>query len=116
VASPSGTPVGPNRRHAYCPLCGQRREMLANDVREVEDALCPGRCKTAWRAVTALRERESASARIAARRRVEYESRQPHPPALSELLLLRWRAGDWGVAPEDVLARVADGDLGEKRA
>jgi hypothetical protein len=83
--------------------------MLANDVRDVQDALCPGRCKTAWYAVSALRERESSSARIAARRRVEYETQQPHPPALSELLLLRWRAGDWTVAPEDVLARVAEG-------
>jgi len=90
--------------------------MLANDVRAIEDALCPGRCETAWRAVSALRQRESASARIAARRRIEYERQQPHPAALSELLLLRWRAGDWTVAPEVVLARVADGDLGEKRA
>jgi len=90
--------------------------MLANDVRDVEDALCPGRCETAWHAVNALRERESASARIAARRRVEYESQQPHPPALSELLLLRWRAGDWTVAPEDVLARVGNGGAGGQTA
>src|SRR5689334_684510 len=92
----SATPVGSNRRHAYCPLCGQpRAEMLASDVRHVEDALCPGRCDTAWRALEALRSRESSSARIATRRRLEYESQQVHQPALSELLLLRWRAGDW---------------------
>ena len=102
--SPSATPVGSNRRHAFCPLCGKPRvEMLANDVRRVEDALCPGRCDTAWRALVALRLRESSSMRIATRRRVEYESQQAHAPALSELLLLRWRAGDWTVAPESLL-------------
>jgi hypothetical protein len=80
--------------------------MLASDVRRVEDALCPGRCDTAWHALAALRLRESSSMRVATRRRVEYESQQPHPPALSELLLLRWRAGDWTVAPEHVLMQV----------
>jgi hypothetical protein len=107
----SATPVGSNRRHAYCPLCGQpRAEMLASDVRHVEDALCPGRCDTAWRALEALRSRESSSARIATRRRLEYESQQAHQPALSELLLLRWRAGDWTVSPERVLDQFAVDD------
>jgi len=109
--SPSATPVGSNRRHAYCPLCGQpRAEMLASDVRQVEEAVCPGRCETAWRALEALRSRESSSARIATRRRVEYESHQAHAPALSELLLLRWRAGDWTVSPERVLDQFAFDD------
>jgi len=109
--SPSGTPVGANRRYAYCPLCGQSRAvMLASDVRRVEDALCPGRCDTAWRALVALRLRESSSTRVATRKRLEYESQQPHPPALSELLLMRWRAGDWTVAPEQVLMQVGQRD------
>jgi hypothetical protein len=77
--------------------------LAASDVRDVEDALCPGRCQTAWLAVTALRLRESSSSRIAARRRTESESQQAHLPVLSELLLLRWRSGDWNVAPEDLL-------------
>ena len=111
VPPPSATLVGSNRRNAYCPLCGQPRvEMLASDVRRVEDALCPGRCDTAWRALAALRLRESSSTRISSRKRIEYESQQPHPPVLSELLLLRWRAGAWAVAPEHVLAQVAHGD------
>jgi hypothetical protein len=85
--------------------------MLASDVREVEDALCPGRCQTAWRAVTVLRLRESSSSRVADRRRVESETQQPHLPVLSELLLQRWRSGDWDVAPEDLLDQVVvDGD------
>jgi hypothetical protein len=83
--------------------------MLASDVRRVEDALCPGPCETAWRAVTALRLSESSNTRIATRKRIEYESQQPHPPALSELLLLRWRAGDWTVTPEHVLMQLAEG-------
>ena len=109
--SPSATPVASNRRHAYCPVCGQpRAEMLASEISRVEDALCPGRCDTAWHALEALRLRESLSTRVVNRRRVEYESRQPHPPALSELLLLRWRSGDWTVAPEHVLMQVGEAD------
>jgi hypothetical protein len=84
--------------------------MLASTIRRVEDALCEGRCDTAWRALAALRLRESSSTRVVTRRRLEYESRQPHPPALSELLLVRWRAGDWTVTPEEVLLQVAQGD------
>ena len=111
VPSPSVTPAGSNRCHAYCPVCGQpRAEMRASEVRRVQDALCPGRCDTAWHALEALRLRESLSTRVVNRRRAEYESRQPHPPALSELLLLRWRSGDWTVAPEHVLMQVGQGD------
>jgi hypothetical protein len=84
--------------------------MLASDIRRVEDALCPGRCDTAWRALTALRLRESSSTRVATRKRLEYESQQPHPPVLSELLLVRWRAGDWTVSPEQVLLQVGQTD------
>jgi hypothetical protein len=78
----------------------------ASEIRAVADALCPGRCSAGWEALTALRQRESLSERVAARRRDEYESQRPHEPALSELLLLRWREGDWGVAPEDLLDQV----------
>lgn len=102
----STTRVG-SSRHAYCPLCGvARTEIRANDVRDVEDALCSGRCTAAWHALAALRLWESVSERVAVRRRIEYESQQPHLPALSELLLQRWRTSDWTVAPEDVLLHV----------
>ena len=105
--SPSATPVGSAARHAYCPLCGQARVGIrANAVREVEAALCPGRCLIAWQALEALREQEATSTRIVARRRLEYESGQAHPRALSELLLGRWREGDWTVAPEQVLRQM----------
>lgn len=80
--------------------------LAASEVREVEDALCLGRCQTAWHAVAALRLRESSSSRVAARRRTESETQQPHLPVLSELLLQRWRSGDWEVAPEDLLDQV----------
>ena len=52
---------------------------------------------------------ESANERVATRRRSEYESGTPHPSALSELLLVRWRAGDWTVVPEDVLSHFQPG-------
>jgi hypothetical protein len=46
------------------------------------------------------------SARVTARRRLEYDNGQAHPRALSELLLDRWREGDWAVAPEYVLRQM----------
>jgi hypothetical protein len=107
TSSPSATPVGTPARHAYCPLCGQARVGIrANAVREAETALCPGRCLVAWQALEALREQEATSARVTARRRLEYESGQAHPQALSELLLGRWREGDWTVGPEQVLRQM----------
>ena len=106
-ASSSVTSVGSPARHAYCPLCGQARvEIRANAVRGLEAALCPGRCLVAWQALAALREQESISARVTARRRLEYESGHAHPRALSELLLDRWREGDWTVPPEQVLRQM----------
>jgi hypothetical protein len=108
--SPSATPVRSTARHAYCPLCGYARIGIpVSDVRSVEDALCPGRCAAAWHALAALRLRESADERVAERRRSEYENGRPHPSALSEILLLRWRSGDWTVAPEDLLLQVQPG-------
>jgi len=80
--------------------------MLASEVRAVAEALCPGRCTTGWEALTMLRLRESDSELVAARRRDEYEGQRPHMMALSELLLLRWRAGDWAVEPEQVLEQI----------
>ena len=101
------TSVGSPARHAYCPLCGQARvQIRANALRAAEAALCPGRCLVAWQALAALREQEAISARVVARRRLEYESGQAHPRALSELLLDRWREGDWTVAPEQVLRQM----------
>jgi hypothetical protein len=99
--------AGSPRRHAFCPLCGQARtETFASEVRTVDDALCPGRCTTGWQALTMLRLRESGSEQVAARRRDEYEAQRPHLMALSELLLLRWRAGDWGVDPAQLLEQI----------
>jgi hypothetical protein len=105
--SPSATPVGSPARHAYCPLCGQARAGIrASDLRDVEAALCPDRCVVAWHALAAIREHEAISERVVARRRLEYESGLAHPPSLSELLLDRWREGDWTVAPEQVLRQM----------
>lgn len=110
-ASPSATLVCSTARRAYCPLCGQERtDILAGALRVAEDAVCPGRCLTAWRALAALRLRESVSVRVSTRRRSEYEAGRPHAPALSDLLLRRWRGGDWSVAPEQLLRQVAERD------
>ena len=62
----------------------------------------------AWHALAVLRLRESVSVRLLARRRHESEAQQPHEPALSELLLRRWRSGDWTVAPEDLPAHAEE--------
>lgn len=99
-------------RHAHCPLCGRERaDQLLRDVTSAENALCPHPCAAAWRTLAALRRRESVNEVLTSRRRLEYETGQPHAPLLSELLLDRWRTGDWTVMPQDLLARLeAAGD------
>jgi hypothetical protein len=98
------------RRHAFCPLCGaEQSEKLVSEIRDVAEALCPGRCGTAWRALVALRLRESESERLATRRRLEYQAGQPHEAVLSELLLEQWRAGDWEITPERLLPQLGHG-------
>jgi hypothetical protein len=101
-------------RHAHCPLCGEERaDQLLRDITSAENALCPHPCAAAWRTLAALRRRESVNEVLASRRRLEYEAGQPFAPLFSELLLDRWRAGDWTVMPQDLLARLeptGDGD------
>jgi hypothetical protein len=58
-------------------------------------------------AVDLLRQCEINSVRVAARRRTEYEQGLEHPPALSEIMLKRWRAGDWTISPNQVLTQLA---------
>ena len=98
--------------HAHCPLCGEERaDQLLRDATSAEDALCPDPCAAAWQTLVALRGLESVNEVLAARRRLEYEAGQRFAPVLSELLLDRWRAGDWTVMPQDLLARLeAAGD------
>jgi hypothetical protein len=55
-----------------------------------------------------LRSCESGSEHLAARRRLEYETQQPHTSTLSELLLGRWRAGDWTITPETLLEQLGE--------
>jgi hypothetical protein len=100
----SATPVRrTTARLAFCPICGTEQPgKLASEVGKPEAALCAGRCTGAWHVLVALRACESGSERLADRRRVESDARQAHAPTLSELLLGRWRAGDWAVLPEDV--------------
>ena len=95
------------RRRAFCPLCG--REQMDKPVSEIgspEAALCVGRCAVGWQVLTALRASESTSDQVAARRRAEWETRGSNEPTLSEVLLARWRAGDWAIAPEDLIQRL----------
>ena len=101
-------------RHAHCPLCGEERaDQLLREVTSAEDALCPHPCAAAWRTLAALRRRESVNEALASRRRLEYEAGQPFAPLFSELLLDRWRAGDWTVMPQDLLARLEAAGDGE---
>jgi hypothetical protein len=109
--SPPATLVRTTARHGFCPLCGRARpEIPASAVSRAEVALCPGRCSAAWHALAALRQRESVSEPVRARRRSEYEAGEPHPALLSELLLRRWREGDWTVTPEQLLMQVSEPD------
>jgi hypothetical protein len=95
------------RRRAFCPLCGgEQQDKLASEVATAEAALCAGRCTVAWQVLTALRLSESGNEQVVARRREEWEAREPHAATLSEILLGRWRAGDWAVAPEDLLGQL----------
>ena len=98
---------GHPRRRAFCPLCGREQaDKLASEVSSPEAALCAGRCTAGWQALTALRRWESSNETLTARRRLESEQFQTHMPILSELLLARWRAGDWAVAPEDLIGQL----------
>jgi hypothetical protein len=102
-------PVWRRRRYAnaYCPLCGaeqldRRLAKLANR----EAALCLGRCATAWQALGVLRTWESGNEALATRRQLQWEADRTQAASLSELLLERWRAGDWTVVPEDLLRQL----------
>ena len=94
-------------RLAFCPVCGgEQTGKPASQVASPEAALCTGRCTAAWHVLIALRQCESTSAVLAHRRRNETETRQDHAPTLSQLLLERWRAGDWAVQPEDLIEQL----------
>ena len=104
-------PVRPQRRrsyaNAYCPICGA--EQLSRPRAEVaspEAGLCRGRCTSAWKALAILRARESGNEALATRRQLRSEAHQTQATSLSELLLERWRAGDWRIAPADLLEQL----------
>ena len=77
------------------------------ELAEAEDPYCSHRCASAGRALVAVRAREEGSARLAERRQRELAGGETLAPPLSELLLQRWRAGDWAVPPETLLARLS---------
>lgn len=78
---------------------GSRARLLTAEAYDV------GRCTLAWQVLIAPRTCESESELVAARQRAEWEAQEPERPTLSELLLRRWRAGDWTVAPEDLIKK-----------
>jgi len=90
---------------AYCALCGTETD--AQKARPREPAACGPQCAGALEAVDLLRQRESGSVRVGVRRRAEYEHGLEHAPALSEIMLKRWRAGDWTISPDRILAQLA---------
>lgn len=102
-------------RKAYCPVCGNESPGVeASLLGTAEAALCSDRCAAAFETLALLRRRESKSEAVAGRRRREWEARQSCSPVLSELLIQRWRAGDWALEPEKVRDRcsraIADED------
>jgi hypothetical protein len=58
-------------------------------------------------AVDLLRQREIESVEVVTRRRAEYEQGVEHPATLSDIMLKRWRAGDWTISPNRILAQLA---------
>ena len=94
------------QRHGHCPFCGKERvDRLLSEIGNAEDALCSARCAAAWQALAVVRGCESVNEALETRRRLEWGAGQQLAPTLSELVLGRWRAGDWTVAPEDLLSR-----------
>jgi hypothetical protein len=65
-------------------------------------------CIAGWQALAILRDLESKNQAVAARRRLELDEGRLHAALLSELLSRRWRVGDWGLEPRDVLARLSE--------
>jgi hypothetical protein len=104
-------------RKAYCPVCGN--ESLGREASllgTTEAALCSDRCAAAFETLALLRRRESNSEAVAGRRQQEWKARQPYSPVLSELLLQRWRAGDWALEPEKVRDRCSRAIADEDRS
>ena len=96
-----------SKRHAHCPFCGEEQvDRLLSETGNAEDALCSDRCAAAWRVLALVRGCESVSKALATRKRLEWGAGRQHAPTLSELLLERWRAGDWTVAPEELLGQL----------
>jgi hypothetical protein len=94
-------------RNSYCPVCGDESRSRSEGAPEnAEAAVCSDRCAAAFEALALLRTRESESEALEDRRREEWTTRRPHTPVLSEVLLRRWRAGDWAVEPGRVLSRL----------
>jgi hypothetical protein len=71
---------------AFCPVCGNELRGPVK-ITTVAEALCPGRCGTAWKALELLRDTR-------------------HATKLTDLLLAEWRAGDWRVEPETILSQL----------
>ena len=95
-------------RNAYCPICGDESasRIAGGGPESAEAAVCSDRCAAAFEALALLRRLESESEVLEGRRRHEWAAREPHTRVLSELLLQRWRAGDWAVDPGNVLSRL----------
>jgi hypothetical protein len=89
-------------------LCGHEQldRLLSETLPGPEAALCSPRCTAAWHALVAVRGAEAASEIVATRRRLELETGGLPTTTLSQLLLTQWRAGDWSVVPEDILAQM----------
>src|SRR4051794_13791962 len=100
----ASTPKPNPKRKAFCPVCGNESlGRSAGGPESPETAVCSDRCGAAFEALALLRSRESESEVLEGRRRQEWATHQPQTRLLSELLLQRWRAGDWAVEPDKVL-------------
>jgi hypothetical protein len=65
---------------------------------------CSTRCSIALQVVVALRDLEDDSAGIRERRLAACAAGDEPTPVLSDLLLERWRRGNWTPAPEELRA------------
>jgi len=91
----------------FCPVCGwrvpydARRGSTFRSRPDLAARACGKRCELALHVIVALRELERHDS-AGIRRRVLATLAGEEPLELSDLLLARWRRGQWRPSPEDV--------------
>ena len=92
----------------FCPVCGwrapydARRGSTFRSRPDLAARACGERCELALHVIVALRELERHHPRGIRRRVLATLAGEEPPLELSDLLLARWRRGQWRPSPEDV--------------